>query len=84
MLKPARPGSLHFDAKKALGIATIATLVFALMVWAVVRLRVWVDKLLLASVETKVINIKIGDTQIVERQQLVPFLQRLVIAIRWF
>ena len=69
---------------KALGIATIATLVFALMVWAVVRLRVWVDKLLLASVETKVSNIKIGDTQIVERQQLVPFLQRLVIAIRWF
>ncbi len=38
----------------------------------------------LASVETKVSNIKIGDTQIVERQQLVPFLQRLVIAIRWF
>lgn len=69
---------------KALGIAAIATLVFALMVWAVVRLRVWVDKLLLASVETKVSNIKIGDTQIVERQQLVPFLQRLVIAIRWF
>ena len=70
---------------KALGIAAaIATLVFALMVWAVVRLRVWVDKLLVASVETKVSNIKIGDTQIVERQQLVPFLQRLVIAIRWF
>jgi hypothetical protein len=36
----------------ALGISAIATFVFGLMVWLVVRLRVWLDKLLVSSVET--------------------------------
>jgi small-conductance mechanosensitive channel len=67
----------------ALGISAIATFVFGLMVWLVVRLRVWLDKLLVSSVETRVRNLKIGGTQIIEGHQLVPFLQRVLKALRW-
>ena len=66
----------------ALGISAIATFVFGLMVWLVVRLRVWLDKLLVSSVETRVRNLKIGGTQIIEGHQLVPFLQRVLKALR--
>ncbi|NTV88137.1 MAG: mechanosensitive ion channel family protein [Burkholderiaceae bacterium] len=68
---------------KALGFTAVASLVFALLVWGVQRLRRWLDRLLVASVETQVRNLKIGGTQIVEGHQLVPFLQRLLSALRW-
>ena len=68
---------------RALGISGIATLVYGLMVWLAVRVRVWLDKLLVSSVETRVRHLKIGGTQIIEGHQLVPFLQRVLKALRW-
>jgi small-conductance mechanosensitive channel len=46
-------------------------------------LRRWLDRLLVSSVETRVRNLKIGGTQIVEGHQLVPFLQRFLSVLRW-
>jgi small-conductance mechanosensitive channel len=68
---------------KALGFTAVASLVFALLVWGVLRLRRWLDRLLVSSVETRVRNLKIGGTQIVEGHQLVPFLQRFLSVLRW-
>ena len=69
---------------KALGISAIATLVFALLVWGVLRLRLGLDRLLVSRVETQVRHLTLGGTQILEGHQLVPFLQRLLNGLRWF
>ncbi len=68
---------------KALGVSAVASLVFASLVWGVIRLRLGLDRLLVSSVETQVRNLTLGGTQIVEGHQLVPFLQRLLSALRW-
>ena len=68
---------------KALAVAGVASLVFAALVALVMRLRVGLDRLLVSSLESRVRNLKLGGTQLVEMHQLVPSLQRLLNGLRW-
>jgi small-conductance mechanosensitive channel len=68
---------------KALGLSAIATLVFALTLWGVARLRAWMANIFLGMVEHKAANLKIGGAQLFEGQYLIHFLQRFMAILRW-
>ncbi len=68
---------------KALGSSAIATVVFGFILWALARLRLWLAAIVMRKAEQKVRNLKIGNTPIIERQHLLPFLGRLLSILRW-
>jgi small-conductance mechanosensitive channel len=68
---------------KALGLSAIATLVYALTLWGVARLRAWMANIFLRMVERKAANLKIGGTQLFEGEYLIHFLQRFMAILRW-
>ncbi len=63
---------------KATAWAGGATVVFALLLWALARLRAWSTRLFFELAERQVAALKVKDTQILERQYLIPALGRLL------
>lgn len=68
---------------KALTGAALATLVYILLLWVVSKLRAWGAGLFLRVAERKVEALKIGQTQILDDQHLLPIVGRLLGAFRW-
>jgi small-conductance mechanosensitive channel len=67
---------------KAATVSTIATTVFALLLWMLARTRRWL-MVKLVSLRTHPAALKVGDTAIVERWQLVRILQKTLTVLRW-
>jgi small-conductance mechanosensitive channel len=63
--------------------AVSATLVFALALWGLSRLRNWVNRITIRIAEHQVQMLKVGDTPIVEMHHLLPFVQKLFLLLRW-
>ena len=63
---------------KALIASGIATLIFALLLWGLKRVRQWLSRVLLTTAESRAQRLKIGNTQIIEGHHLIPFLRRLL------
>jgi len=68
---------------KSLGFSTAATLVFALLIWCLRRLRAWITAKLLARTEQQIQALKIGDTPIIEGHFLIPAIRRLLQLAYW-
>ncbi|MBS1142342.1 MAG: mscS2 [Proteobacteria bacterium] len=68
---------------KALGASGVASIVFALALWCLGRIRLWLASVLLSKAEKKVENLKIGNTQLIEGEHLLPFLRHLLSFLRW-
>lgn len=67
---------------KATTASTIATTVFALLLWALARTRKWL-MVKLVSLRKHPAALKVGNTAIVERWQLVRILQKTLTVLRW-
>lgn len=68
---------------KALGASGVATIVFAFALWGLGRIRLWLASVLLSKAEQQVENLKIGNTQLIEGEHLLPFLRQLLSFLRW-
>lgn len=68
---------------KALIASGLATLLFALLLWGLGRLRKWLSAILLTTAESKAQYLKIGNTQIIDGQHLIHFLHRSLSTLHW-
>jgi small-conductance mechanosensitive channel len=68
---------------KALLASLAATTVFALILLGIRRLRLRLAAWLLAKTQRKAETLRIGDVQLIDVRQLIPFIQRLLDTIRW-
>ena len=73
-----------FDAMlKAAIVSIVATLVFALLLWGLAKLRRWSSRALLSLTAQQVGAIKIADTHLIERKHIVQVLHKTVKFLRW-
>ncbi|TDR82908.1 mechanosensitive ion channel family protein [Paludibacterium purpuratum] len=68
---------------QATGLSAVATLVYLLSLWLLGRLRRWSAARLVALAERKVSTLKVGNTELIDRRQLYPFLGRLLTVFGW-
>lgn len=68
---------------KAAIVSTVATLVFALLLWGLARLRRWGSRALRSLTSRQAGAIKIADTHLVERKHIVQVLHKTMKFLRW-
>jgi small-conductance mechanosensitive channel len=68
---------------KAMLASLAATTVFALILLVIRRLRLRLAAWLLEKTQRKAETLRIGDIQLIDVRQLIPFIQRLLDAARW-
>ncbi|NDV13691.1 mechanosensitive ion channel family protein [Crenobacter sp. HX-7-9] len=60
-----------------------ATACYLFLLWIMKKVRVWVTGLLMRQAEQHVRKLRIGDTQILDIQHLLPALGHLLVALHW-
>ncbi len=63
--------------------AAAATTILVLLLWGLSRLRARISSILTVIAERKVAALKIGGTQVVDGQHLVPLLRRALAVVSW-